>query len=63
MRLIVALVELSVPVMRALFAVLWAELICRTADPIALRLLLQPLMASAFAIYDGFREARLNRTP
>ena len=51
------------PVVRALLAVIWAEMISRTTGPLALRFLLQPLMASAFAVRDGIRDANLNRTP
>lgn len=50
-------------IVRALFAVFWAELISRTAGPLALRFLLEPLMASALAICDGIRDARSNRMP
>ena len=57
------MIEWCLPVVRALFAVLWAEVISRTIGPIALRFLLQPLMASALAIRDGIRDANLNRTP
>lgn len=51
------------PVVRALFTVIWAEMISRTTGPLALRFLLQPLMASALAVRDGIRDANLNRTP
>lgn len=40
-------------VMRALFAVFWAEVISRTTGPLVLRFLLEPLMASALAICGG----------
>ena len=48
---------------RALFAVLWAETVSRTTGPLALRFILQPLVASVFAILDGIRDARLGRAP
>lgn len=57
------MVEWCRPVVRALFAVIWAEMISRTTGPLALRFLLQPLMASALAVRDGIRDANLNRTP
>ena len=57
------MIEWCLPVVRALFAVFWAEMISRTTGPLALRFLLQPLMASAFAIRDGIKDAHLDRTP
>ncbi|HJT42067.1 MAG TPA: hypothetical protein VJ750_01065 [Rhizomicrobium sp.] len=57
------MIEWCLSVVRALFAVFWAEMISRTTGPLALRFLLQPLMASALAIRDGIRDANLNRTP
>ncbi|HET7085571.1 MAG TPA: hypothetical protein VFI23_12420 [Rhizomicrobium sp.] len=35
---------------RSLFVVLWAEMVSRTTGPLALRFLLEPLMACTFAI-------------
>ena len=57
------MIEWCLSVVRALFAVFWAEMISRTAGPLALRFLLQPLMASVLAVRDGIRDANLNRTP
>ncbi|HKU54689.1 MAG TPA: hypothetical protein VJP60_04960 [Rhizomicrobium sp.] len=57
------MMEWCLPFVRALFAVIWAEMISRTTGPLALRFLLQPLMASALAVRDGIRDANLYRTP
>ena len=57
------MMEWCLPVIRAMFAVIWSEMISRTTGPLALRFLLQPLMASALAVRDGIRDANLNRTP
>jgi hypothetical protein len=63
MRLTIVLIDSFLLVARALFAVFWAETVSRTAGPLALRCLLQPLMASAFAICYEIRDARSNRMP
>lgn len=60
MRLAVV-VESFVCFVRALFAVLWAEMISRTTGPLVLRFLLEPLMACAFAICGEARDARSSR--
>lgn len=57
------MMEWCLLVVRALFAVFWAEMISRTTGPFALRFLLQPLIALALAIRDGIRDSNLNRTP
>src|SRR3954468_17945880 len=41
----------------------WDELTSRPAGPMAMRFVLQPLVASAFAIRDGIKDARINRAP
>jgi hypothetical protein len=35
----------------------------RIDGPMAIRLVIQPIMATAFALRDGLRDARQNRTP
>jgi hypothetical protein len=57
------MVEAFFSFVRALFAVLWAETVSRIAGPLVFRFILQPLVASAFAIFDGIRDARLGRAP
>ena len=52
MRVIIALMDSVFPVVRALFAIIWAEMVSRTTGPFPLRFLLQPLLASALAICD-----------
>jgi hypothetical protein len=42
---------------------LWADLLARPGGPFAFRLVLQPLMAAIFAVRDGTRDARTQRTP
>jgi len=63
MRPIVVLIDSLLPVVRGLFAVIWAEMVSRTAGPLPPRFLLEPLMASAFAICYAIRDARSNRMP
>ncbi|HTW33284.1 MAG TPA: hypothetical protein VMD53_01610 [Rhizomicrobium sp.] len=41
----------------------WDEMIARPAGPMKFRFVLQPVMASALAIRDGLKDARLERTP
>jgi len=42
---------------------LWHNLIERSDAPMRFRFVLQPLMAAAFAIRDGLRDARAGRAP
>ena len=42
---------------------LWHNLIERPDAPMRFRFVLQPLMAAAFAIRDGLRDARVGRAP
>jgi hypothetical protein len=42
---------------------LWADLLARPSGPFAFRLILQPLMAVIFAVRDGTRDARTQRSP
>jgi len=63
MRLTIVLFDSFLLVVRALFAVVWAEMISRTAGPLTLRFLLQPLMVSAFALCGGNRGAGSSRMP
>jgi hypothetical protein len=60
-RLVVVMMDSCLPVIRALFAVFWAEVVSRTTGPLALRFLLEPFMAAALAICDGMRNARSKR--
>jgi hypothetical protein len=41
----------------------WQDLIDRPSGPMSFRFLLQPVMAAAFAIRDGLRDARVGRSP
>jgi hypothetical protein len=41
----------------------WENLVGRPSGPLALRFLLQPLMATIFAIRDGIKDARTGRSP
>jgi hypothetical protein len=41
----------------------WQELISRPSGPLAFRFILQPVMASALAIRDGYHDGLTNRTP
>lgn len=41
----------------------WIDLISRPSGPLALRFLLQPVMATVFAIRDGMKDAREGRSP
>jgi len=41
----------------------WDDLVSRPSGPLAFRLIVQPLMASALAIRDGIRDARRSRSP
>jgi hypothetical protein len=47
--------------MDELLARLWREILERPEGPLAFRFYLQPLMASAFAIRDGIKDARAGR--
>lgn len=42
---------------------LWENTIGRASGPMSLRLLLQPAMATFFAIRSGWRDAKTGRTP
>jgi len=41
----------------------WADIVARPSGPFALRFYLQPLMATLFAVRDGLKDARGERTP
>ncbi|TIO04496.1 hypothetical protein [Mesorhizobium sp.] len=41
----------------------WEDLIVRPSGPLALRFLLQPVMATLFGIRDGIKDARDGRSP
>lgn len=41
----------------------WEDLVARPSGPLALRFLLQPVMATLFAIRDGIKDARDGRSP
>lgn len=41
----------------------WREIIDRPGGPFSFRLYLQPLMAMAFAVRDGLKDARTGRPP
>jgi hypothetical protein len=47
--------------MDELFTRVWDNLIARVSGPLHFRLLLQPAMATLFAIRDGLKDARLGR--
>ena len=49
--------------MEQMLARVWEDLIGRTEGPMKLRLLLQPLMASIFAVRSGLRDARAGKPP
>jgi hypothetical protein len=49
--------------MEDLFTRVWDDLIARISGPLHFRFLLQPLMASIFAIRAGLDDARENRPP
>ncbi len=49
--------------MDELFSRGWDELIARDSGPLHVRLILQPLMASIFAIRSGLNDAREGRPP
>jgi hypothetical protein len=42
---------------------MWEHLVGRLSGPLTFRLLLQPTMATLFAIRDGLRDARTGRPP
>lgn len=41
----------------------WVDLLARPSGPLAVRFLLQPIIASALAIRDGMKDARDGRSP
>jgi hypothetical protein len=41
----------------------WERVIARMDGPLHFRLILQPLMASLFAVWDGIKDARLGNPP
>jgi hypothetical protein len=41
----------------------WENLLARPSGPLALRFLLQPMMATLLAIRDGAKDARVGRSP
>jgi hypothetical protein len=41
----------------------WHDLAARPTGPLAMRFYLQPLMATLFALRDGFKDARNDRPP
>jgi hypothetical protein len=41
----------------------WNDLVSRPAGPLAFRFILQPLMAAALAIRDGYKDAKAGRPP
>ncbi len=41
----------------------WENLLARPSGPLALRFLLQPVMAALFAMRDGVKDAREGRSP
>jgi hypothetical protein len=41
----------------------WDDLVARPGGPMTFRFLLQPIMASLFAIRDGIKDARTGRSP
>jgi hypothetical protein len=45
------------------FSRVWNDLIGRISGPLSLRLLLQPTMATIFAIRDGLKDARTGQPP
>jgi hypothetical protein len=47
--------------MEELFTRLWDDLVGRIGGPLSLRLILQPTMATIFAIRDGLKDARDGR--
>jgi hypothetical protein len=51
-------VDISEPIQR-----IWEDLVARPSGPLALRFLLQPVVASALAIRDGIKDAREGRSP
>jgi hypothetical protein len=42
---------------------IWENLLARPSGPLALRFILQPLMATLFAIRDGMKDARDGKSP
>ena len=42
---------------------LWTELVARPSGPMAFRFILQPVMGAIFAIRDGMKDAREDRSP
>ena len=63
MRLFVVTIDSFLCVVRALFAVIWAETVSRTAGPLALKALIQPLMVFALAVCHSIGIARSSRKP
>jgi hypothetical protein len=49
--------------MEDVLARFWNDLIGRLSGPLSLRLLLQPTMATLFAVRDGLKDARAGRPP
>ena len=41
----------------------WNEIVARPGGPLAMRFYLQPLMATLFALRDGFKDARNDKPP
>jgi hypothetical protein len=42
---------------------IWENLLDRPSGPLALRFLMQPIMATIFAIRDGIKDAHSGRSP
>jgi hypothetical protein len=42
---------------------IWTDLIGRISGPMSFRIILQPVMAIAFAVHDGLADARAGRPP
>src|SRR5688572_25745967 len=45
------------------FARYWADLVGRLTGPLTLRIYLQPIMATLFALRDGVKDAKTGRPP
>jgi hypothetical protein len=42
---------------------IWTDLVGRLTGPLTLRLFLQPVMSSLFAVRDGWKDAKARRSP
>jgi hypothetical protein len=54
---------MNMPELNELLTRFWTDLLARPSGPFAFRFVLQPLVAAAFAVRDGVRDASAGRSP